>query len=269
MASTPQYPAAPYPPAPSAPATATPQRTAALDNRGTILPGIQYVMYVLQAIYPRRIFPNTGTADAQHQPVLCPVGWRRGGTSASGASLGGTPGGNYFVGFPEKVVNDAAPQRIIWEPPGVDQEEWAPPQQMGPYKDVLTTPQPDLLLPQSPVTGDQYRQMDGFASAQLATRIIPMRVHLWSNDWSDAEELVHWFAAAVQVCFNGNTSVAGMPLLGPGGWAEDEKGSRGLHYVLTVRFAAPIHFPYWAEREAIAAALRFSGAAPNTVVSGE
>lgn len=267
MTPTSSLTAAPYPPAPSAAPSATPERTAALNSRGTIVPAVGYIMYVLQAIYPRRIFPDVGgTQDQQRRPVICPIGWRRGGTSPSGASLGGTPGGNYFIGSPERPLNDSAPQRIIWEPPGVGEEEWAPPQQMGPYKDVLTTPQPDLLIPQSPITGDQYRQMDGFATGQIATRIIPMRAHIWGNDFDDTEELTHWLGSAAQVCFNGNTSVAGVPLLGPSGWAEDEKGSRGLHQVLTIRLAAPIHFPYWAEREAVAAALRFSGAAPNTVV---
>lgn len=258
-----------YPPGTTDPNTSpTPQRTTRLNTRGTILPGIQYVMYVLQQIYPRRIFPDAGTVDQQRTPTLCPIGWRRGGTSGSGASLGGTPGGNYFVGgwSNEKYINEAAPQRIIWEYPGPGEEEWAPPQQMGPYKDVLTTTRPQLLTPQSPTTADEYRQMGEMATAQFATRVIPMTARIWGNDSDDSEELAHWLGASVQVCFNGNLAVAGFPLLGPGGWEEDWKGTRGLHYVLTVRFAAPIHFPYWAEREAVAAALRFSGAAPNTVV---
>ncbi len=259
-----------YPPSTTDPATSpTPNRTTVLNTRGTIVLGVDYVMATLQAIFPRRIFPDTGTIDQQRTPIICPVGWRRGGTSPSGASLGGTPGGNYWIGVAEKYINEAAPQRIVWEPPGRDEEEWAPPQQMGPYKDPSTQQLPQLLTPQSPTTGDYYRQMGDMATAQFATRIIPMHVHIWGNDWSDTEEVLHWFASAVQICFNGNTSVAGVPLIGPGGWADDEKGTRGLHYVLTVRFAAPVHYPYWAEREAMAASLRLSGAAPNTVVEGE
>jgi hypothetical protein len=74
------------------------------------------------------------------------------------------------------------------------------------------------------------------------------------NDWT-AEELVHWFASAFQMTFNGN--INGTPLLGPGGWARDEKGSRGLHYVLTARLCAPVHYIYFGEREAVSATLGF------------
>ncbi len=259
----------PYPPATSDPAnTGTPQRTTILNTRGTIVPAIDFIMTVLQDLYPRRIYPNTGTIDQQRMPVIAPEGWQRGGTSPSGASLGGTPGGNYFIGSAEKYINEAAPQRVIWELPGPSEEEWAPPQQMGPYKDPAIVPLPQLLTPQSPVTAEQFRQMGEMATGQFATRIIPMKAHLWCNDYPD-EEFVHWFGAACQVCFNGNTSVAGYPLLGPGGWVEDPKGSRGIHYIVTVRFAAPIHYPYYAEVVARSAYLRLSGAAPNTVVDGE
>jgi hypothetical protein len=257
----------PYPPANADPAvSSTPTRTTILNTRGSVIPGADYVMTVLQQLYPRRIFPDTGTADQQRMPVIDPAGWQRGGTSPAGASLGGTPGGNWFVGSAERYLNDAAPQRIIWEPPGPGEEDWAPPQQMGPYKDPAIVPLPQLFTPQSPVTEEQFRQMAEMATGQLATRIIPMKVHLWGSDWSDTEELVHWFGSACQVCFNGNTSVAGFPLLGPGGWVEDPKGTRGIHYVLTVRLTAPVHYPYYAEVVARSAYLRLSGAAPNTVL---
>lgn len=256
-----------YPPSTTNPAdSATPERTVALNTRGSIIPGIQYTMQVLQNLYPRRIFPNAGTIDQQHQPVIDPNGWRRGGTSPSGASLGGTPGGSYFVGSPERFISEAAPQRIVWEPPGPGEEDWTIPQQIGPFVDPSTRQLPDLLIPQSPTTGAQYRQMGGFASGQFATRVIPMKVHIWGNDWSDTEELVHWFGSAFQTCFNGTLGVANVPLLGPGGWVEDEKGSRGLHYVLIARLTAPIHFPYFGEREALSATLSVVGAAPYTVV---
>jgi len=260
-----------YPPSTTDPAaTATPERTTRLNTRGTIIPAIQYCMSVLQQLYPRRIFPDAGNIDQQRTPVLDPLGWRRGGTSASGASLGGTPGGNYWVASNnEKIILDAAPQRIVWEYPGPGQEEWVGPQQLGPFKDPLIVPAPQLLTPQSPVTDEQYRQMAEMSTAQFATRVIPMTARLWGNDSDDSEELIHWFAASVQVCFNGNLAVAGYNLLGPGGWEDDWKGTRGLHYALTVRFAAPIHYPYYAEVVARSAYLRLSGAAPNTVLPNE
>lgn len=255
-----------YPPSTTDPAaTATPQRTTVLNTRGTIVPGIQYCMSTLQQLYPRRIFPADGGIDEQRQPVIDPAGWRRGGTSPSGASLGGTPGGSYFIGTPEKFLNDAVPQRIIWEPPGIGEEDWIAPQQIGPYVDASTQQLPNLLIPANPATPPQYRQMGNFAAASFATRVIPMRVHLWGSDWSDTEELVHWFASAFQICFNGN--INDQALLGPGGWVDDEKTTRGLHYVLTARFAAPIHYPYFGERPMTAAALRFDGAAPDSVES--
>ena len=257
-----------YPPSTTDPAnSATPERTTVLNTRGSIVPGVQYVMSVLQTLYPRRIFPDAGTADQQRQPIIDPLGWRRGGTSPSGASLGGAPGGNYFIGSAERYISEAAPQRIIWEPPGPGDEEWTLPQQIGPFVDPRTQQLPNLLTPQSPTTGQQYRQMGNFASGQFATRVIPMRVHIWGNDWSDAEELVHWFGSAFQVCFNGNLGVSNIPLLGPGGWVEDDKGSRGLHYILTARFAAPVHYPYFGEREALAVGLSVVGAAPYKVVT--
>mgnify|MGYP000057603489 CR=1 FL=1 len=90
-----------YPPSTTDPALSpTPAKTTRLNTRGTILPGVQLVMATLQALYPRRIFP----ADSQGEPALCPIGWRRGGTSPGGAALGNpnTPGGgNYFVGADE------------------------------------------------------------------------------------------------------------------------------------------------------------------------
>lgn len=249
-----------YPPTTRDPATtATPERTTRLNTRGTILPSIEYCMYTLQQLYPRRIFPAGDAAATAREPQLDPVGWRRGGTSPSGASLGGTPGGNYFVGSPDKYIRDAAPQRIIWEPPAPGEEEWGPPQQHGYFVDPSTQQLPQLRTPPSPENQQQYREMGDRASAPFATRIIPMRVHLWGSDYDDTEELIHWFASAVQVCFNGTLN--NQWLHGPGGWT-DEKDSRGLHYELVVRFAAPVMYPYWAEREATAASLRLSGAAP-------
>lgn len=58
-----------YPPSTTNPAdSATPQRTIALDTRGTILPGVNLVMANLQKLYPRRIFPESqrqqGALDA-------------------------------------------------------------------------------------------------------------------------------------------------------------------------------------------------------------
>ena len=257
-----------YPPSTTNPAdSATPERTIALDTRGTILPGVNLVMANLQKLYPRRIFPDTGPVTQQRLQQLCPVGWRRGGTSPSGASLGGTPGGNYFVGNPEKFLNDAAPQRIVWELPGPGEEDWAIPQMMGPFVDPSVRPLPQLLTPQDPQTGAQYRQMGQFASAPFATRVIPMKIHCWGNDLDDAEELAHWVGAAVQVSFNGNLGIAGVPLLGPSGWVEDEKGTRGIHWVVTARFAAPVHYPYFGEREALAVGLSVVGAAPYKVVT--
>lgn len=256
-----------YPPSTTNPAdSATPERTVNLGTRGTIIPGVQLVMANLQKLYPRRIFPDTGTVATQRLPVLCPVGWRRGGTSPSGASLGGTPGGNYFVGNPERFINEAAPQRIVWELPGPGEEDWVVPQMMGPFVDSSTLQLPNLLIPQTPETGAQYRQMGGFASAPFATRVIPMKVHCWGNDVDDTEELLHWLGCAAQVSFNGNLGVAGVPLLGPSGFADDEKGTRGLHQTLIVRFAAPVHYPYFGEREALSATLSVTGAAPYTVV---
>lgn len=250
-----------YPPSTTDPLTlATPQRTTRLNSRGTIIPGIEFVMATLQGLYPRRIFPASGSQDCMRTPTLCPTGWRRGGTSPGGASLGGTPGGNYFVGHPEKVIGESSPQRIIWDLPSVGEEEWLPNQQVGPYVDHAIQPLSDLLVPATPSTPEHYRQMGSFAAASFAIRVIPMQVYLWGNDYDDTEELVHWFASAFQTCFNG--TINGMGLLGPGGWVDDEKGTRGLHYVLTARFAAPIHYPYFGERAMSSASLRISGAAP-------
>ena len=56
-------------------------------------------------------------------------------------------------------------------------------------------------------------------------------------------------------------------LLGPSGWVEDEKGTRGIHWVVTARFAAPVHYPYFGERPATAVGLTVTGAAPFKVVT--
>lgn len=239
-----------YPPSTTDPAaSATPERTVELNTRGTIINSIQQVMATLQEIFPRRHYP----ADSDRRPVLDPQGWVRGGTSPGGASLGGS-GGNYFIGVPELVIGNSAPQRIVWEPPDEGEEDWMANQQVGPFVDPSTAMLPQLLTPQSPATDAVRRQMGGFAAAQFATRVIPFKVHIWDNDWT-AEELVHWFASAFQMTFNGN--INGTSLLGPGGWARDEKGSRGLHYVLTARLCAPVHYVYFGEREALSARLGF------------
>ena len=268
MSATPLTPTI-YPPSTTDPATTpTPQKTTRLNTRGTIIPGVQLVMATLQSLYPRRIFP----ADNGGNPALCPVGWVRGGTSPGGAALGNPnapagQGGNYFVGAPEIYVGNSAPQRIVWEPPGDGEEEWQPCQIVGPYIDQSTQPLPDLLIPQTSSTSQHYRQMGGFAAAQFAVRVIPMRVHVWGNDEDDTEELAHWVASAFQTCFNG--SINDVPLIGPSGWPPDEKGSRGLHWVCVMRFAAPVHYPMWGERAMAAARLRVTGQAPNKLVEGE
>lgn len=254
-----------YPPSTTNPAdTATPTRTTALNTRGTILVGIQATMEALQQLYPRRIFPTNPVLDQSRLPEVDPLGWRRGGTSPAGASLGGTPGGSYFVGSAEKWLLDAAPQRIVWEPPQVGEELLMPLSMVGPYKDPRVQQLPNLLTPLNPATPEHFRYMGAMAAAQWALRIIPMRVHLWASDFDDCDELVHWFAAAVQTSFNGN--INGMDVFTPGGYRDIDKDTRGIHYECTVRFAAPLHYPYFAEVEAKAAALRFSGAAPDTVV---
>lgn len=239
-----------YPPSTTDPSqSATPERTVELNTRGTVINGIQQVMATLQEIFPRRYYP----ADGDRRPVIDPKGWQRGGTSPGGASLGGD-GGNYFVGYPEMVIGNSMPQRIIWEPPGEGEEEWLPNQQVGPFVDPSTSAAPQLLTPQSPATDRVYRQMGISAAAQFATRVIPFKVHIWDNDWT-SDELIHWFASAFQMTFNGNLN--GTALWGPGGYVQDEKGSRGLHYVLTVRFVAPVHYIYFGERPMQSATLGF------------
>jgi hypothetical protein len=263
-----------YPPGTNDPAlSATPQRTTVLNTRGTMIPCIDAIMAELQVLYPRRIFPAEGTVDQARQPVIDPVGWRRGGTSPSGADLGAPSQASYFIGWNEQFINAAAPQRIVWEPPEDGAEEILPGQQLGPFIDRLLNPRPDLLVPASPVTQDYYRQMGEMAAAPWGLRVIPMRAHLWANDWSDSEELIHWFAGAVQNCLNG--TINGSWNWQPGGYARGadsndgavSKASRGVQYVCTVRLPMPLHYPYFREVEARQALLRFDGAAPYSVVS--
>ena len=257
-----------YPPSTTNPLdTATPQRTTRLNTRGTSLNGIQQVMAQLQELYPRRIFPDDGNIDEARTPVPDPLGWRRGGTSPSGASLGGSPGGSYFVGYPEQFIGSAAPQRIVWEPPGVGEEEYVPSITVGPYVDAATQPLPSLLTAQGPLSDEHYRQMGQYAAAPFLLRLIPWRVHIWGNDWDDEDELIHWFLSSAQVVLNG--SIPNQYPVRPGGYVPDEKGTRGLHYVCSVVFAAPIHYPYFGERVMVGAALRRSGAAPFSVVAEE
>lgn len=247
--------------------TETPQRTADLAVQGTILPGVEYVMAALQQVWPRLIFPAGDIPVDARSPQFCPTGWRRGGTSPGGASLGGTPGGNYFVGVPELKLHDAAPQRIIWEPPGEGEEERIPPQTIGYYKDAATAMLPQLHSPQTSATEEHFRQLGAYASPQINLRVIPMKCHIWGLDWGDTETLLHWVESVFTSCFQGTLN--GQWLCGPSGWIRDEKASHGLHAVTVCRLVAPIVYPYMGEREAVAASLRFSGAAPNTVVVEE
>jgi len=238
-------------------ASRTPERTARLNTRGAILPAVEFVMHTLQAIFPRRVW----LPDNDRLPTLCPIGWRRGGTSPGGADVGGPKGGSYFVGSAEEAVGVGAPQRMIWVPQRAD---WAPATSVGSIPDVAPQEAPPLLVPGTPANRSIYRAHEGQAAAPFASRLISFAVHVWGNDLDDTEELVGWLGAAVQVCFQGTTN--GEPLLGPEEWVPDPKGSRGIHCVLGVRFGAPVFFPPDGEAAAREVYLRLSGQAPHVVV---
>lgn len=225
--------------------------SARLRTRGTIVPGCDLIMAVLQVLHPRRMFP----ADNLREPVLDPKGWQRGGTSPGGAAPGGVEAGrgNYFIGDPELAGEAPPPQRVIWQPPGEGGESYAPHATTGYVMDRATDPGlPTMTIPRNPEADLTYREMATHATAAIYSRIIPMQAHVWGHDWDDTEELVHWLASAAVTAFNGNAM--NVPIVGGGGWVKDEKGTRGLHYVLTINLAAPIVYPVYDEvkmREAI------------------
>lgn len=241
-----------YPPSTGSPDVgATPTRTRRLNSRGTVVPAVELAMATLQAIHPRRIFPADGRPDENNVPTFCPVGWLRGGTSPGGADVGGPKHGNYFVGNDYRKVASASPQRIVWVP---TRDDWGPPAAYGAVADPSIADLPELKTPMTPATEEAYRTHSHLAAVPWASRTINLDAHVWGSDFDDTEELVHWLASAWQLCFQG--TAGDTPIVGPGEWIEDEKGTRGLHYVLSCRVGAPVVFPPYLEIVATQAVLR-------------
>ena len=151
-------------------ATPVSPRQVALSQRGTILRSVDLIMGAVQVLHPRRIFPPQRPGGGErYAQVDAP--WQRAGTSPGGASmivapdgtgmvssaaavpgwvsatgtwasadgvapfLGKTPAANYFVGWPEKQVEQSLPQRAVWLLPGEGEEQFGPPQAVGPLID--------------------------------------------------------------------------------------------------------------------------------------
>lgn len=201
-------------------------------------------MAALSVLHPRRIWP----ADTEREPELDPENWRLGGTSPGGAPLGteADGGGNWWIGDPEVYVEQGTPHRIVWSLPGPGEEAYEAAARTGYFVDRMIDPgAPQSLRPQSPAEWQVAREMTTQATAPFASRLIPMVAHCWGNDLDDTEELAYYVAQSAQVCFNGNA--IGRPIVGPGGWERDEKGTRGVHYALRVTLAAPIAYPTFDE----------------------
>lgn len=239
-------------------------QTQRLVRFSPIIAGVDLIMRALQSIQPRLYFQalDHGGQDSPAFEVReDPLGWVRGvSTSPGGAPLAAQSvvdssdplfRGNYFIGAPESFLQGPPPQRIVWEPPGEDEEVWGPPDAVGPRVDLQPWPEeapPDTPWPISPAEMREYAQMGGGVVPQnMSTWLIPMRAHIWGMDYDDTWTLAHNLQAATYTVFNGCTAVNGAPICPSGGWPKDQRATAGLHYVQRVNLCTSIVL-YWGQR---------------------
>lgn len=192
-----------------------------LSSAGYTLPMVELVMDVLAKLTPALRFP----ADKGRAEECVP--WVRGGTQASGATAGGA-GGNWFFGA--KYVNTnqgGAPQRLVWIPPEPGEESFTAPDSTG-FRTSGTT---------------------HLADRRLATRVVPMTVDIWGQDYGDTELLANYVAAAIYSVTSGQL-VTDAGILVSGGFSPEVPADRGVHYVLVAQFGFPVTLPI---RESVAA----------------
>jgi len=190
---------------------------------------IDRVMAMLTRIAPAKRFDrNSGQ--------IVRSSWQRGGTSPAGNEMNATHNrpdlANYFVGAKYQKTDLAAPQRIVWMPPGPGQERLGPPDKLGWTADEVVAG----ALPRA------YRA--------IATRLSPWTVEMWARDHDDAIELGNWLMAAYHMVNAGRTILGGQ--LNPVdslGWVPDESLQDGVKWQCVLWFAWPVVVPYLATRE--------------------
>lgn len=184
--------------------------------------------------------------------------------------------GTYAFGWQELEAEGPPPQRIVWTPPLPGQERFDREMAGGPVVDCWRALGVDVVgvqarAPYQSQDVDPAEWRDGVArrmpvdpakgltgaaariariappvrqlpypevASQLCTRVIPLTAHIWGSDTDDTEELAMWVMRVWQVRF-GNLLPNTLGLVS-GGMAPDEKGSRGLHFVLGVQLAVPV-----------------------------
>jgi hypothetical protein len=254
---------APPPGRPIPPPSLNPQ-TVELIRASPEIAAIDRIMGTLQNFYPRLLFVASDYAGPDAPvttPTIDPVGWVRGkSTSPGGAPLTDVAAsdtlvsGSYFIGAPEVYLNSPPPQRVVWEPPAEGEESMIPADATGPAYDTLPQPvsggpvnpwpwEPYIGAP-TPGNPTGYTQMGGAEiPVVFGNWLMPWRAHVWGSDFGDTRQLVLALQGAVQLVFGGCTGLSNSWATPVGGWATDVKGSRGLHYVLTVNIVIPVVIP--------------------------
>jgi len=191
-------------------------------NRGFLVPRITEIMAKLGELCPPCRFP----ADADHSEEVRHPSWIRGGTSPSGADFGDAQSAmvdaDYFIGAKYTSFDYGAPQRIVWVPPPEGQERFTRPETTGPHVGELSSPEGNL------------------AFRRWASRVVPMLVHIWCNDYDDCDLLISNLSTAIFATNAGGPEVVGIETIVAGGYAEEQVGQRGIAYVLGCNFVFPI-----------------------------
>ena len=170
---------------------------------------------------PQRFPANNNRSETQASPT-----WRRGGTSPSGESFGGARDADYFIGAQYLDTEYGLPQRIVWVPPRAGEESFVIPDSAGPHL-------------------ERDNEDPARVFRRWATRVMPVTVDLWCNDFDDLDILLHWLCTAIIASNAGGPEAVGVRTLGSGGLSADtEMDQRGLRYRLRANFVSPISRPY-------------------------
>lgn len=225
------------------------------DERvGFLEPRIVEVMSFLNGVCPAYYFP----ADNDRKAMLYPNGgaWLRGGTSPSGDDQGDVGQANWFIG--ERYVDGASlgmPQRVVWIPPQEGEERFVEPDSAGHHKvgDAFGRTYVGGLQ------GDESQLPKNLAYRKVLSRVCPVKVDIWGNDWDDTDQLVHWLASCILATNAGAPEYLREKTIQSGGYVRMEKGQRGVRYRMAAIFVFPVIAPFLAGGVGSADAFRAIG----------
>lgn len=205
------------------------------STRGHLKPRIVEVMAYMNAVCPAYIYP----ADSGRAETLAPNNgaWFLGGTSPSGDDDGDVTQANWWIG--ERYVDGAfngAPQRMVWIPPRDGEERFAEADSVGHHK-------VGDAAGQTFGAGDD-RLPASMAYRKVMSRVVPVKVDIWGNDFDDTDLMVHWLASCIFATNAGAPEKLREKTISSGGYVTLEKGQRGVRYRLSATFVFPIIAPF-------------------------